>query len=493
MELHAILGHAYEQDDRSHWDQPSIAPHSQNTGFRNWVLLIELARDSWHATATNDPAQARRHVERWKSLGFPVFRRLILHAMAQSSLFDPGESLDYLLEEDAWWLWSDCSQREMFRLLHSLWPRLGEPGASRLLDSVLPGPPRSLYGADVSDDDYASDRDRHTWLRLEKLRQFGGGLPPRAGEALDTLRARHPEWQLQTGDLDEFVSPIVSSPHEEPPVPRECLEWPDEVWVQKLAATTDRGPLTRSWGLLLSEQFDRAVGVLVQAAQGGVWPVDAWERFLEAAAADARWQPRWHDLSASFARAPEDIVDRLTRRAARWLLHVSESVTAEGEPTFWPLWERVAAPAFAASESHQTDAVTYALNTPAGHLTEALLNRISLTRPRKRDDLPPQVWARLERLAAGAGGSYPTARVLLASRLDLLHDLDASWAETTLIWRFDWDASDEAPALWQGFLWQPRISPELWSVLKPSFLKIVEHAQELGGHAGQLHGLYIAS
>ncbi|MBM3189906.1 MAG: hypothetical protein FJZ90_14435, partial [Chloroflexi bacterium] len=492
MELHAILGHATRECDRSHWDQPSIAPHSQNTGFRGWVVLIELTRDSWHATASMDPARARTHIERWKSLGFPVFRRLIFHAMAHSSLVSPEESLDYLLEDGGWWLWSDCTQRETFRLLHSLWPRLGESDATRLVDAILAGPPRSMFRPDVSDEDYARCRDRDTWLRLEKLREFGGDLPHRAAEARGALKARYPKWELQKEDLDEFVSPILSSSHEELPAPRECLEWREDVWLEKLATTTERELLMRSWRLILREQFDRAVSVLVQAAEGGVWPVDAWEPLLEAAAANARWQARWHDLSTSFAQAPDDVVDRLTRQAARWLLHVSESLPKEGEPTFWPLWERVAAPAFAVSEPEGTDAVTAALNAPAGHLTEALLNRISLTRPRKRDDLPPDMWARLDHLAADSGGSYPTARVLLVSRLALLHDLDAAWVQSTLIWRFDWDSSNEAAALWMGFLWQPQLNLELWNLLKPSFLKTVEHAQELGRHAGQLYGLAAA-
>lgn len=495
MELHAVLGHANKQYDSSHRDWPSIAPHPQNTWFPSWVLLIELARDSLQATAASDRAQARRQVERWKSLGFPVFRRLTLHAMAQSSLFDPEESLGYLLEDDAWWLWSPCTQREMFRLLNSVCLRLTEPGVARLLDSTLAGPPRRMFRSDLPDEDFASLCEQEIWLRLEKLQHFGNRLQPRGTEVLEALRAKHSDWQLQAGDRDEFTSWMKSGEGAGPPSPpvsRECLEWPDDVWKDRLAATPIGESLMGYWRLLLREQFDRAAGILLCSAESHCWPADAWEALLEFAAVDTRWQNRWQELSVRFGQAREDIVERLVRPAARLLQHVSETLPVEAESSYWPLWERAAGPAFATPQPSGRQPLDAAWNTPAGHLTQALLNRISLARPQQRDDLSAEMWTRLDRLATGVGGSYPTARVLLASRLLLLHTLDPSWAETTLIWRFDWETSEEAPALWQGFLWQPRRSPELWSVLKASFLKTPAHFQQLGDRGSELCRLVAA-
>lgn len=379
-----------------------------------------------------------------------------------------------------------------FRVLASLCPRLEETRATRLLDSILAGPPR--WDA-ASDEDCARCRERQMWLRLEKLRQFGCDLPPRAAQALEALRANHPEWQLQPGDRDEFTSWMESRAGEWPPsrpVSRECLEWSEDVWVKKLKSTTERGPLMHCWRLLLGEQFDRAVGVVVELSKGDAWPVDAWEKLLEFAALNTRWQDRCQDLSLMLADAPERVVEVLAPEAARWLHYVSESLPTDVDGGYWSLWERLANRAFATSEPERTDPLDAAWNSPAGHLTEALLNRMALARPRKRDDLSPEMWARLDRLATGVGGSYPTARVLLASRLLLLHTLDASWVETTLIRRFDWDASEEAAAVWQGFLWQPRRSPELWSALKPSFLKAAGHTPELGARAEQFYCLVAA-
>ena len=42
--------------DPSYWDLPSISPHWQNRGFRDWVVLIELLREAWQAVGVTHPS-----------------------------------------------------------------------------------------------------------------------------------------------------------------------------------------------------------------------------------------------------------------------------------------------------------------------------------------------------------------------------------------------------------------------------------------------------
>ncbi|WP_302008556.1 hypothetical protein, partial [Enterobacter hormaechei] len=58
LDLLCELGEADDRSDRSHWDLPSITPHWQNRGFRDWVSLIELLRDAWLAVRGANAAQA---------------------------------------------------------------------------------------------------------------------------------------------------------------------------------------------------------------------------------------------------------------------------------------------------------------------------------------------------------------------------------------------------------------------------------------------------
>ena len=62
---------------------PSISPHEQNQHLPTWTQLIKLTQESYDAlivAGDNDNDAAARLVRRWRSLPYPVFRRLALYA-----------------------------------------------------------------------------------------------------------------------------------------------------------------------------------------------------------------------------------------------------------------------------------------------------------------------------------------------------------------------------------------------------------------------------
>jgi len=58
--------------------------------------------------------------------------------------------------------------------------------------------------------------------------------------------------------------------------------------------------------------------------------------------------------------------------------------------------------------------------------------------------------------------------------------------EQHLLKYFDWEHSTEAPAVWQGYLWQARVTPELWTRIKEDFLAALKDKQRLGEFEGQI-------
>ena len=60
---------------------PSISPHEQNRYAPTWTQLIKLTQESYDALiVAGDNDAAARLVRRWRSLPYPVFRRLALYA-----------------------------------------------------------------------------------------------------------------------------------------------------------------------------------------------------------------------------------------------------------------------------------------------------------------------------------------------------------------------------------------------------------------------------
>ena len=75
------FGLASQDSDISHIEYRSISPHEQNTHAHTWTQLVALTRGSYDALlASGDAAAAARLVRRWRSLPYPIFRRLALYA-----------------------------------------------------------------------------------------------------------------------------------------------------------------------------------------------------------------------------------------------------------------------------------------------------------------------------------------------------------------------------------------------------------------------------
>ena len=65
-------------------------------------------------------------------------------------------------------------------------------------------------------------------------------------------------------------------------------------------------------------------------------------------------------------------------------------------------------------------------------------------------------------------------RVMLASRLNVLHTIDAEWTRDNLISLLGPPDSDEARDLWAGFAWYPSVGPSLLAAFKEALLSLLK-------------------
>src|SRR5699024_10206570 len=156
--------------DRSHWDLPSITPHRQNRGVRDWVSLIELLRDSWLAVRAKDSDRAMRIAQNWFELPYPTFKRLALFAASQANCIPPERWVNWLLEDGSWWLWATDTGREVFRLFVLQGRHLTGIAQERLETAILAGPPREMYQDNLEADRWHYLVAHSVWLCLAKLR-----------------------------------------------------------------------------------------------------------------------------------------------------------------------------------------------------------------------------------------------------------------------------------------------------------------------------------
>ncbi|MBR1157139.1 hypothetical protein [Bradyrhizobium sp. JYMT SZCCT0428] len=134
----------------------------------------------------------------------------------------------------------------------------------------------------------------------------------------------------------------------------------------------------------------------------------------------------------------------------------------------------------------RTDFVTAALNHPVGDVAQALLNYWFRRQPSDNDLLPSDIASFFTLMCSAKNEEFRHGRVFLASRLIALFRVDRIWTEKNLLPYFDWAGSSvEARAVWEGFLWSPRLYRPLLVAFKVQFLSTAHHYADLGSHGRQ--------
>jgi hypothetical protein len=234
------------------------------------------------------------------------------------------------------------------------------------------------------------------------------------------------------------------------------------------------------------------------------WDGDVWQATL-LGLKDGAWRlPIFRRVAALMIAAPDSFfADRgglynVSWAVASWICATTRGLPAEQEEVFWQLWDRVAPVAFTDAEKRveapseeadetvptlrDNDAVTAAINDPAGILTQSLLHRLDVRKPRVGDGLPLPVRERLTEITDGSGRGHRLGRVVLARSLPVVHAIDSDWTAEHLLRWFDWSIrAGDISALWFGYLTSGNPgSPDLFFALRGQLINCIDHEKELG-------------
>ena len=487
------LGKADDRHDGSYWNLPSITPHWQNRGFRDWVTLIELLRDSWLAVREVDPARATSIAHEWFNLPYPTYKRLAFFSASQDDCVPPEQWVEWLLADEVLWLWSLETRREVLRLLVLQGPHLAS-SQSRLETAILAGPPRNMSREDIERDSWKNLVDRSVWLFLAKLHESGLRLGDAAQQRINALSAANPIWHLRNHERDEFLHWMSGTGYpdfEEGRVldtaPRKRRDLVD--WLRKTPEVR-RPRYEDTWPVTCRERFFHSLFALCDLAEEDIWPQNRWREALQAWSEHDLVQRSWHYAAPLLQTMPDHVVREIAHGLAWWLDAASKSYKSH-EDILVNLCGRVLeveiAPVSEAAQDSEPmrEPVTEAINHPVGLATQALINMWFRREPNDNDQLPVDIEPIFTRLCDTQIVVFRHARVVLASRLIALFRVDRAWTERHLLPQFCWANPEEAKAVWEGFLWSPRIYPPLLRAFKAEFLETTRHIDSLGEHKRQ--------
>ncbi|NBD07248.1 anti-phage defense-associated sirtuin Dsr1 [Burkholderia thailandensis] len=483
LDLMREIGQANERSDPSMWDMPSIIAHWQNRHYKDWTLLIELVRDSWSAIFQSNPERAHDLMNTLRQMPYPTFMRLALNAAREEGDKSTGAWVKWLLEDDAWWLWSTETQRETMRLLATSSKWLTLDSAERLQQAILTGPPRRMFREDVDDARWEDIVERMQWLRLAKFKAGGGALVAGTTERLAGLETKHPQWHIGsdfereefahwmsgTGDPDYHFQPQIDLA----PRRRSALT----TWLQK---EPERALFREDdWRELCRTNSRVAIASLLELATRDVWPRERWSEALSTWSNDGFVRRSWSRLANCVLSMPDDVFREVVSATAWWLHEVGKQLDVH-QATFISICERVLR--LPTDDFPDTDdAVMRSMSNPLGQVTQALLNWWFSEPLKDNQGLPRTIASIFTRLCDPAVHRFRHGRTLLASNVVALYRVDRLWTQTNLLPLFDWRKSDrEAYATWMGYLWAPRLHKDLLVELKTPFLDSAQQYMRFG-------------
>jgi hypothetical protein len=498
LDLLRELGEADDRSDRSHWDIPSISPHRQNRGFRDWVTLIELLRDAWLAIRSIDSARATRIAQAWFDMPYPTFKRLAFFAASQESCIAPEQWVDWLLADGAWWLWSTDIRREVFRLLVLQGCHLAGIAQERLEAAILAGPPREMYRDDLEPDQWQDLLAGSVWLHLAKLDASRLTLGVLASTRLAELSNAYPQWQLAANERDEFShwmsgtgDPDYEASRGVDIAPRKRRELTQ--WLTK--PQPERRPFNEdTWRDVCRTRFFHSLYALCDLARDGIWPAGRWREALQAWGEEGMVLRSWRYAAPLVQTMPDTVIQEIVHAVTWWIDTVSKSIN-QHEEILLNLCRRILALPLETGTGMMRNGepidrpVTEAINHPVGQVTQALINLWFKRNPNDNDLLPADIEPFFTKLCDVQVGRFLYGRVLLGSRLIAIFRVDRVWTEQYLLPLFSWDNPREAKALWEGFLWSPRLYQPLLIAFKSHFLECATHYAELGEHRQQFAAL----
>jgi len=391
--------------------------------------------------------------------------------------------MDWLLADNAWWLWAIDTRREMLRLL--VLPGLGLPPElqNRLEAAILAGPPHAMWDR-LDAKERQEVADHSVWLRLAKLQSSGVKLGEAAAHQWDTLTRAYPEWHLARDERDEFPvwwSGTRDADFDErrggeiaPRTRAELVPWLRHPPRHRFSDEDE-------WPKRCRDRFYHCALALCDLAGEAFWPERRWGEALQAWSTKDLVLRSWHFLAPLVCTIPDEVLQKIAGDIAWWLEAVSRSLD-RNKDILLDLCRRLLACQYKDPDD-TGNPVDRAINHPVGHATQALLNVWFEDKPKDNENLPAGLRLLFTQLCDTNVPKFRHGRVVLASDLIALFRVDGSWTQEHLLPLFDWTAPAEARAAWEGFLRSPRLYRPLLSAFKTQFLDTVNHYEKLGQHA----------
>ena len=448
-------------------------------------VLINAARDCLNWLASNRSEASAQWCERLVREEAPLLRRLAVHTLSVRKDLTSNEKVDWLLARIG--LYDTPAHYEVFQVLKQTYADLGPSQRRAVVEAV-----QAYHLPREEDDDKGSytARKHHNWFYWLHKADPTCTLVKRA---LDDVSGQYPDWQPpKHPDRINWMS-VESISFESPWTVEELLSRPANDWVEELLTLQQTEPFgLRSEGLrtiaqAANQEVEWGLDLAEALATEGNWDTDLWGVLLGAWSESALDNHQCQQIFQWLGRA--ELQRKHVREIARFLVDKVSCLFSTAKDGHTPpllmqanaiatnLWSLLDG-----QEPSQDvgDWCTYAMNEPAGILTEYWRSSLSLWR--SEYDSTPEILGEvcheaLSRIIRDKTVSGRMGRSILARSFSSLLKSDEDWTKKNLLPKFtDHSKAEDYQAIWDGFLHGP-LSSGSAKHLSDAFLEAVERIE----------------
>lgn len=405
-------------------------------------------------------------------------------------------ALEILISGNAETLWLPSCKREVMRLLRHANTSFDEKQLKTLIGVIIKGPPRALYKA-MSDDDWAELKNDAVLHRLNKLKEAGVAMPVKVEKFLQKARGAENEedkgasQEVDVNHKDEFsfyMSSGWSSDYGRAnrKTPEQIKEMPFEDFSQYFIENKE---WDEDWmNYCKAESSDALNKMLAYVKQHKEWPSQRWSSafhcFRQQMVLSSK-ETREYKYDKKFAEKVLRTILKMpleTLKEQQVSLEASKFIdfrTFAGETPdklYWEVWEKLWNASINLVEDGDYDLRTKALNTTCGELAEQLIYHTSNLNLQKGKELPDDIKSHANIVVEGSGQGALIGRVMLISRLSFFFSVSPNWSKEKLVPLLSQEKNpNEWMQMWLGFMWSPRVQPNLYVSIKSSFFDLIEN------------------
>ncbi len=483
-------------------ENPDRHSFSRTRGLSAWVLyfitqfrrLLDLNLDA-----------AKTEFQRWSTEDTTIFARLRIWALGQNNLVSIEEFVAVVRKLPERAFWGPRHARDLLLAISSRWNELRPQDRTKLERRILKGPER------WSNEEEEHYKERKAWdslNRLHWLHEQGCALQLNLDKITQILRKATPKWKQEyakgAAESLEGRSGWVRTETEH----SSLLDEPLNTTLKKARELSGRRGVEfveyAPFAGLSKEHPVRTFAVLRLAAKRGEFPEWAWRAFLNPEQRKGD-RPRFVGLiGEQLTRYSDTQLTPIIRSVADWLQKSAKVLAAEYPDLFVRLVQKaIEVLSLETPESstaiirgnREADWTMEAINSPTGHLAEALFDDPQKDDLGERAGFPEEWLGLVERLLELPGDLRRHSLVIFAHSLSWFFYVDPAWTKAHLLSVLTSDDDEDQEAFWAGFLWGGKAyGHEFFMLLKPYMLRLAKSRNlERRGHAEALTGLLLSA